>query len=92
MLSKKSTRTNVRSGMYRPGEWDAESIVIDVYQNLTIETTDEKEQKLVEAGADAILEGLKEGIGCCEYHSTKESQFGRNGCFVFIPEDDDGTK
>lgn len=48
---------------YRPEGWDAESIVINLYQEvLTTESTDEKERKLVEAGADAMLEALrKEG-------------------------------
>ncbi len=39
-----------------------------------------------EAGADAMLEGLRKGLGCCDYHSTKESHYGRKGYFVFIPE------
>jgi len=46
------------SKRWRPKDWDAESIVVGVYQELTTESTDEKERKLVEAGADAMLEAL----------------------------------
>ena len=48
---------------WRPEGWDSESIVIDVYQELKAEATDEKERKLVEAGADAILTHLRQQEG-----------------------------
>ena len=40
-----------------------------------------------EAGADAMLEGLKKSMDCCDYHKSYESTFGRKGKWVFIPEE-----
>ncbi len=69
--------------MYRPEGFDAEKILAE-FGEITSFT---KNVELIEAGADAMLEGLKKGLGCCDYHSTKESHYGRKGYFVFIPEE-----
>ena len=77
---------------WRSKDWDAESIVIGVYQELTTETTEEKERKLVEAGADAMLKALREEHPCYinedDIANIGFPLLGNvRGFFVFIPDE-----
>jgi len=77
---------------WRPEGWDSENIVVNVYEELTIESTDETERKLVEAGADAMLETLRKQPSV-KYQFTDRGVpnpgFPISGTYYLIPEGED---
>ncbi len=81
--------------MYRPKGWETsfeeEGGILDTYYA--------RRKMDYEAGADAMLEGLRaeslyevDGRGLSVLHELIEVEFGKKGDLVFIPEEDDATK
>ena len=68
--------------MWRPKEgWDSIEIVRDILTSDEVETGMTASQKLVEAGANAVLKALKDRVG-------SRRNKGNSGWLVFIPDKD----
>ncbi len=74
--------------MYRPEGWDAHQLLIDAIR--TIPAREWTRERILESGADAMLEGLKKDspIMSAEQMAlfVPERKY-PNGWLVFIPED-----